>query len=219
MSSTTSYSGNSCDRPVPPVTCCVPGTAPPAARCRARLSARNALLKARDESVGLHCHGCPALAPRTVVCGRTCAALIVGINAPIAIADVTRFRGVLRILNSSEMERRRVFATHHGEPADKYGSKSANCKKLAPCVKGTDVERFSILLLRNNDAPTVKNVRCARVRGVLHLRFSSPRQRAGRRRRSTDVRRYTRQRQQRGNAHRSRSFRFDEARHDGAPAS
>ena len=50
MSSTTSYSGYSCERPVPPVTVAPPAGAPAAARCRARLSALNCRFIARNES-------------------------------------------------------------------------------------------------------------------------------------------------------------------------
>jgi hypothetical protein len=47
------------------------------------------------------------------------------------------------------MERRRVFATHHGKPADSCGSFCANCKKLALHVKGTDVEHSRFVFLHN----------------------------------------------------------------------
>jgi len=107
-SSTTSYSGYSCDLPVPPVIGVVPAGAPVAARCRARLSARRVLLKARAESLGRHCHGWPDVATRLLEAGgRTCAAPIAGTSSAIAIADVRRCCERVRMLDSSKMERRR----------------------------------------------------------------------------------------------------------------
>jgi hypothetical protein len=55
------------------------------------------------ESLGTHCHGCPEPGARAAaVVGRTCAFVIDGISAAIAIVDVMTLCIVLRILSSSE---------------------------------------------------------------------------------------------------------------------
>ncbi|HET7158859.1 MAG TPA: hypothetical protein VFI62_07675, partial [Burkholderiales bacterium] len=90
MSSTTSYSGYICERPVPPVTLAPPAAPPAAARWRARLSARSDRLKARMESFGIHCHGCPDPGARAAVVVRTCALAIDGLSAASAIVEAMK---------------------------------------------------------------------------------------------------------------------------------
>jgi hypothetical protein len=122
----------------------------------------------------MHCHGCPDPGARAeVVVGRTCAPASEGIIAAIAIADVRKFCVLLRMLESSEMERRRVFATHHGKPADTLRLDSRHLQKPRPLrakkARGTDVEIRS-RIIEGNGARNVKNVRGAGVGGRLHLR-------------------------------------------------
>jgi hypothetical protein len=95
-------------------------------------------LNARVESLGVHCQGCPDPGARAaVVVGRTCAFIVDGINAAIAIVDLMTLCILLRMLISSEWERR-VFSTHPANRPHKVLDKRKR-KKLAFCLRGTDV--------------------------------------------------------------------------------
>jgi hypothetical protein len=128
-------------------------------------------LKARDESLGVHCHGWPEPAARAAVFVRTCAPTIVGASAQAAMIDVRNFCVLLRMLDSSEKERRRGFSPRitASEPT-LHRLIGRICKNLALHTRGTDVELHPRGIIERRNA-NVKIVRCAGVWGGVHLHF------------------------------------------------